>query len=195
MNNHQRLMARKAGKPAGYRDGSPRGGGHADGGVIERLGDAIKGSRIGGIFSDKRPEPETLEEKTKRLNDNAKRAIDEAREASARSARRQGPVYPGGNPYAAGGRVPTSLLHAAVPPMALPGQGYKSRRPMLSRPAPIARPYAKGGKVGKVMEEFEQGTLRSGSKHGPKVTSRDQAIAIGLSEARKAGEPVKPKAA
>lgn len=39
------------------------------------------------------------------------------------------------------------------------------------------------GKVGKVMHEFKHGTLRSGSKHGPKVKSRAQAIAIGMSEA------------
>jgi hypothetical protein len=43
-------------------------------------------------------------------------------------------------------------------------------------------------KVKKVMEERKKGTLRSGS--GQKVTSRKQAIAIGLSEARKAGAKV-----
>jgi hypothetical protein len=37
------------------------------------------------------------------------------------------------------------------------------------------------------MHEFKHGTLHSGSKKGPKVTSRKQAIAIGMSEARKAG--------
>lgn len=42
------------------------------------------------------------------------------------------------------------------------------------------------GKVGKVMHEFKQGDLHSGSKHGPQVKSRAQAIAIGMSEARKA---------
>ena len=41
-------------------------------------------------------------------------------------------------------------------------------------------------KVKKAMEERKKGTLRSG-KSGKKVTSRKQAIAIGLSEARKAG--------
>lgn len=41
------------------------------------------------------------------------------------------------------------------------------------------------GKVKKVMGEFKRGTLHSGSKKGPKVTSRKQAIAIALSEARK----------
>jgi hypothetical protein len=40
-------------------------------------------------------------------------------------------------------------------------------------------------KIHKVMHEFKTGTLHSGSKHGPEVTSRKQAIAIALSEARK----------
>ena len=43
-------------------------------------------------------------------------------------------------------------------------------------------------KVHKVMGEFKRGTLHSGSKKGPKVKSRKQAIAIGMSEARKAGD-------
>lgn len=43
------------------------------------------------------------------------------------------------------------------------------------------------------MKEFSEGTLHSGSKHGPKVKSRAQAIAIGLSEERKEGHKV-PKA-
>jgi len=41
-------------------------------------------------------------------------------------------------------------------------------------------------KVTKVMGEFKAGSLRSGSKKGPKVTSHKQAIAIALSEAKKA---------
>lgn len=40
-------------------------------------------------------------------------------------------------------------------------------------------------KMKKVMTEFKEGTLHSGSKKGPEVTNRKQAIAIGLSEARK----------
>ena len=44
-------------------------------------------------------------------------------------------------------------------------------------------------KVGKVMHEHKRGTLRSG-RSGKKVTSRKQAIAIGLSEARKKGRKV-----
>lgn len=53
--------------------------------------------------------------------------------------------------------------------------------------------YSKGAqkKVKKVMHERKHGTLRSGS--GKKVTSRKQAIAIGLSEAREAGAKVPKK--
>jgi hypothetical protein len=46
-----------------------------------------------------------------------------------------------------------------------------------------------GAKVEKVMHEMKHGKLRSGGS-GKKVTSRKQAIAIGLSEARKAGARV-----
>ena len=38
-------------------------------------------------------------------------------------------------------------------------------------------------KVKKVMEEYKAGELHSGSKKGPKVTSRRQGLAIALSEA------------
>jgi len=41
-------------------------------------------------------------------------------------------------------------------------------------------------KVATVMQEFKQGELHSGSKDGPKVTSKAQAVAIALSEQRKA---------
>jgi hypothetical protein len=44
-------------------------------------------------------------------------------------------------------------------------------------------------KVKKVMHEYKHGDLKSG-RSGKKVTSRKQAIAIGLSEARKRGAKV-----
>ena len=43
-------------------------------------------------------------------------------------------------------------------------------------------PVEKAGKVHKVMGEFKRGELHSGSKAGPEVTSRDQAVAIAMSE-------------
>ena len=58
----------------------------------------------------------------------------------------------------------------------------------------MASKYGKkaGKKVEKVMKERKKGTLKSG-RSGKKVTSRKQAIAIGLSEARKAGAKVPKK--
>ena len=46
-----------------------------------------------------------------------------------------------------------------------------------------------GKKVEKAMHERKEGTLKSG-RSGKKVTSKKQAIAIGLSEARKEGAKV-----
>jgi hypothetical protein len=60
----------------------------------------------------------------------------------------------------------------------------------------MATKYSKAAsaKVEKVMRERKAGTLRSG-RSGKKVTSRKQAIAIGLSEARAAGRKVPRKSA
>jgi hypothetical protein len=41
----------------------------------------------------------------------------------------------------------------------------------------------KMAKIGKVMKEYKEGTLHSGSKTGKTVTSRKQAVAIAMSEA------------
>jgi hypothetical protein len=58
----------------------------------------------------------------------------------------------------------------------------------------MATKYGKkaGKKVEKAMHERKRGTLKSGSS-GKKVTSRKQAIAIGLSEARSEGAKVPKK--
>jgi hypothetical protein len=50
-----------------------------------------------------------------------------------------------------------------------------------------------GDKVEKSMHEMKEGKLKSGS--GKKVTSKKQAVAIGLSEARKEGAKVPKKKA
>lgn len=57
-----------------------------------------------------------------------------------------------------------------------------SKHPKLSKGA---------HKIGKVLGEFKRGTLRSGS--GAKVKSRKQAVAIALSEARRAGARIPKK--
>lgn len=64
------------------------------------------------------------------------------------------------------------------------GQRLKGRtRPVSDKPSEA---YKKGGRVAKVMHEFGEGKLHSGSKKGPKVTNPKQAIAIALNEQRKA---------
>jgi hypothetical protein len=59
----------------------------------------------------------------------------------------------------------------------------------------MARKYSKkaSAKVGRAMKKRKAGTLKSG-RSGKKVTSRKQAIAIGLSEARAEGKKVPKKA-
>lgn len=50
------------------------------------------------------------------------------------------------------------------------------------------KPAPKNGKIAKVMGEYKRGTLKSGKPgpgKGPTVTSKKQAVAIALSEARK----------
>jgi hypothetical protein len=49
-----------------------------------------------------------------------------------------------------------------------------------------------GSKVKRAMHERKRGTLKSG-RSGRRVKSRKQAIAIGLSEARRAGAKVPPR--
>lgn len=47
-------------------------------------------------------------------------------------------------------------------------------------------------KIAEVMKKWEKGELKSGKSEKP-VTSQKQAVAIGISEARKAGDKVPPK--
>ncbi len=58
---------------------------------------------------------------------------------------------------------------------------------------PTARKYspAASEQVGRELHEMHEGTLKSG-RSGKKVTNPKQAIAIGLSEARRAGKKVPP---
>ena len=64
----------------------------------------------------------------------------------------------------------------------------------MARSRSGGRKYSKKAsrKVERAMHERKRGTLRSG-RSGKRVTSRKQAIAIGLSEARQAGAKVPKK--
>ena len=69
----------------------------------------------------------------------------------------------------------------------------KGKPKRLIRQLEMMAKYSKeaGGKVEEAIHGEKKGTLKTGT--GKKVTSRKQAIAIGLSEARKEGEKVPKK--
>src|SRR5437764_1988710 len=83
------------------------------------------------------------------------------------------------------------------PPLPARPPGTPRAQPSLQferRVTTMASKYGKkaGDKVEKAMHERKHGTLKSGSS-GKKVKSRKQAIAIGLSEARREGGKVPSK--
>jgi len=59
----------------------------------------------------------------------------------------------------------------------------------MRKKTPTKRKYSPKAekKIHKVMKEFSEGKLHSGSKKGPIVSSPKQAIAISISEARRKG--------
>jgi hypothetical protein len=68
-------------------------------------------------------------------------------------------------------------------------RGIRSRAARSVLAGKKSKPWRKPAgkkKMSKVMHEFGSGKLHSGSKHGPKVTSHEQAVAIAVSEAKKA---------
>jgi len=66
---------------------------------------------------------------------------------------------------------------------------------MAAKKSSSRRTYGKAASksVGRAMHKAKRGTLKSGKGRHPKVKSREQAIAIGLSEARAAGAKVPRK--
>ena len=96
-------------------------------------------------------------------------------------------------------QVLAQMLSQATQTGAMPGMPMQSRPmpAMNARAVPVVSeapmlPMKKGGmsksqqaKMTRVMGEYKRGDLHSGSKSGPTVKSRDQALAIAMSEARK----------
>lgn len=62
---------------------------------------------------------------------------------------------------------------------------HVKKMPKVKPAAKKKKPSKSKAKVEKVMHEFKEGKLHSGSKSGPEVSNPKQAIAIALSEARK----------
>lgn len=67
-------------------------------------------------------------------------------------------------------------------------EAYSDKMPKVKAKKSTAK-----GKVEKVMHEYKEGKLHSGSKKGPEVKNPKQAIAIALSEARKTGAKIPKK--
>lgn len=86
--------------------------------------------------------------------------------------------------YLRGGSVKKDRLVDEVRDIQYSEYAHTRKVPVSKKPKD--KIMAKGGKVQKVMHEFKVGELHSGSKKGPVVKSRKQAIAIALSEAKKA---------
>jgi hypothetical protein len=113
------------------------------------------------------------------------------------AARMESPPKVGkGQGFAMGGMVPGYDMDR-LPVKKPPGRGMDLAPSKPERGE--YQGYAKGGsakgkKIAKVMREYKKGELHSGSKKGPVVKDRKQAVAIALSEARKAGAKVPKKA-
>lgn len=81
--------------------------------------------------------------------------------------------------------VQRSEIKGAIPRKSVP---VASQSPLLALKEGGKIPKAGEYKIPKVMTEFKEGKLHSGSKKGPEVTNPKQAIAIAMSEARKAAK-------
>lgn len=73
-----------------------------------------------------------------------------------------------------------------------PKHKKKAYKHFKAKKAKVAKKEGKT-KVEKVMKEFKTDKLHSGSKKGPLVKNKKQAVAIALSEARKAGAKIPKK--
>ena len=163
-------------------------GGMAKGGKMDRLK---------GVIGNERKEMTRVEAKQRDAGQELSRVRSEMRydKNEMKGMRKQYPVDR---------REPMIAMAPAAPAMAKGGMLFSKKevnaKNLLGEGKAPPLPHAKGsvnmakggmtakqqGKVGKVMGEFKAGELHSGSKSGPVVKSRKQAIAIGMSEARKA---------
>lgn len=83
------------------------------------------------------------------------------------------------------GNIPAITQARPMPAPARKRMPVAPQGPLIALKEGGKIPKAAQAKVGKVMGEYKEGKLHSGSKKGPEVTSHKQAMAIALSEARK----------
>ena len=99
-----------------------------------------------------------------------------------------------------GGGGGMGIISGGAMARGMPTSGLPAKRGSITVEETEDVGYKRGGsvkgkaKIGKVMGEYKAGKLHSGSKKGPVVKSEKQAMAIALSEARKAGAKIPKKA-
>jgi len=164
-------------------------GGMAKGGKMDRLK---------GVTGNERKEMTRVEAKQRDAGQELSRVRSEMRydKNEMKGMRKQYPVDRREPMIPMSGMAKGGMLYSKkeVNAKNLLGEGKAPPLPHAKDSVNIKRGgMAKGGmtgkqqaKIGKVMGEFKAGELHSGSKSGPVVKSRKQAIAIGLSEARAA---------
>ena len=81
--------------------------------------------------------------------------------------------------------IQKATIKGAIPRRSVP---VAPAGPLIALKKGGAVPKAGAFKIPKVMTEFKEGKLHSGSKKGPEVTNPKQAVAIAMSEARKAAK-------
>ena len=163
------------GENAGYKKG-----GMAKGGKMDRLK---------GVIGNERSEMARVEAKQRDAGQELSRVRSEMRydKNEMKGMRKQYPTNRSEPMIPMAGMAKGGMLFSKkeVNAKNLLGEGKAPPLPHAKGSVNMAKGGA-AGKVGKVMGEFKAGELHSGSKSGPVVKSRKQAIAIGLSEARKA---------
>jgi len=154
--------------------------GYAEGGdvndYVEELEGALSGPReikeeLDELKEIKKPETKSISKKAKEVVKDFGKGVLKGAEAYAEGY--------ASIPYKAAKKIKESLEIMEDPEF--------RKKSGIGQPylGPFRKELKKGGKVEKVMHEFKTGKLRSGSKKGPVVKSRKQAIAIALSEAGK----------
>lgn len=151
----------------------------ADGGDVNVPDVRSRTDKIMAQQASRRPDMEAREARQAQNDANkaqhqaaaeARRAQTQARVNAAMAQRRGVPAAPSNSP-------------------AIPNRQTPTRPGFAVNQAAMKKGGKAEAKVAKVMKEFGAGKLHSGSKKGPEVTNPKQAVAIALSEARKA--PVK----
>jgi hypothetical protein len=70
---------------------------------------------------------------------------------------------------------------------------HTKKKSVQKKKKAVGRKSAPKAKIEKTLHEFKEGELHSGSKKGPIVKSKNQAVAIALNQARKKGAKIPKK--